>query len=420
MEIECESDNTAIVRIDQYQDEFEDILKSLGEHTNRFLFSEIYENDSNDSGSEADDDDSLFEETLTISPLPPKNTLKDGKKEVRLMGDYGKYVIPFEESSVHIDYHFVGGPIGLMDRIGRYEEMYISCNSLESVKENVELLKRYILHTAEQVNPKKPDRIRTYISNEGCWRFLSSIPKRPADSVFHPRRKEVLDDLQNFCESEKDYNKHGIPYKRNYLFYGPPGTGKTSLMTSIASQFDANLYMINFSSKLTDASFMQLISKIPSGSVLVLEDIDALFTERVHNDATNHSMVSFSAVLNCLDGIARKNKMVSVMTTNFKDRLDSALIRPGRIDMVVEFDLATEKQIREMYDSYFGKLSTQEERDRVFRLITKSLGSKKISTAALQKFCFENRKSLEQLQSNLKMLNTLADQYRKAYEHLYM
>ena len=285
------------------------------------------------------------------------------------MADFGKYCIAFRETMICIDYHFIGGPIGLMDSIDRFEELSVTCSTQKTREENLEVLKQFILQAVENEHPKKPDRIKTFIANEGCWRFLSSIPKRPAESVFHPRRKEVLDDLQEFCESEKDYNKHGIPYKRNYLFYGPPGTGKTSMMTSIASQFDANLYMINFSGKLTDASFMQLISKIPSGSVLVLEDIDALFTERVHNDAGNRSMVSFSAVLNCLDGIARKNKMVSVMTTNFKDRLDSALIRPGRIDMVVEFDLASETQMREMYNSYFGKMGDEVQQNQIYKIL---------------------------------------------------
>lgn len=412
---DCNLSIATVVRLDQSSPEFISVLKYLKDYSNTFVLDEVAENED----SETDETHNTFD----LSSDDEESTsgkLKKGKKVVKLMADFGKYCIPFQGTEIHIDYHFMGPPVGLMDRIDRFEEMTIACCTQSSRIENLAILQQFILQAVEDEHPKKPDRIKTYIANEGCWRFLSSIPKRPAESVFHPRRKEVLDDLQSFCDSEKDYNKHGIPYKRNYLFYGPPGTGKTSLMTSIASQFDANLYMINFSGKLTDASFMQLISKIPSGSVLVLEDIDALFTERVHNDATNHSMVSFSAVLNCLDGIARKNKMVSVMTTNFKDRLDSALIRPGRIDMVVEFDLATEKQIREMYDSYFGEFSTQEERERVFRLITKSLGSKKISTAALQKFCFENRKSLEQLESNLKMLNTLADQYRKAYEHLYM
>ena len=52
-------------------------------------------------------------------------------------------------------------------------------------------------------------------------------------------------------------------------------------------------------------------------------------------------MVSFSCILNILDGMGRKHKMITFMTTNHLDRLDPALIRPGRIDKSLLFDYVT-------------------------------------------------------------------------------
>ena len=127
------------------------------------------------------------------------------------------------------------------------------------------------------------------------------------------------------------------------------------MMTAIASEFNANLYLMNFSGKVTDASFMRMISKMPTGSMLILEDIDALFSDRISCDSGNKSLITFSAILNTLDGIARKNRLLTIMTTNHLDRLDQALVRPGRIDSVVEFKLASMEQIREMFTSYFGE-----------------------------------------------------------------
>ena len=189
------------------------------------------------------------------------------------------------------------------------------------------------------------------------------------------------------------------------------------MLCALASEFNADLYMINFTSKITDAKFMKLVSKMPSGSIMVLEDIDALFTERVTNDAANHSMISFSAILNTLDGIARKNKMVTVMTTNFKDRLDEALIRPGRIDKVIEFPLASEVQVNEMFCSYFGDDETTQE---ILKLINKKTKRNQTSTAALQKYFFENREDVKLVRDNMANLNVLINQYNKTVHQLYI
>ena len=303
-----------------------------------------------------------------------------------------------------------------MDSIDCLEKLTITCSSSSSKEENLEIIKQFILEAEKKSEPQKKDKISCYIAEEGYWKFLSTNPKRKINTVFHPKRDELYNDVKSFNDNEEDYKIHGIPYKRNYLFYGPPGTGKTSMLCALASEFSADLYLVNFTSKITDSNFMRLVSKMPSGSIMVLEDVDALFIERVNNDVGNRSQVSFSAILNTLDGISRKNKMVTVMTTNYKDRLDEALIRPGRIDMVMEFPLASEDQIREMFCSYFG---SSEEALAILKTIYKKTRNTQTSTAALQKYFFEHRTDVHLLIKNIDKLTDLISQYNKTIHNLY-
>jgi chaperone BCS1 len=73
----------------------------------------------------------------------------------------------------------------------------------------------------------------------------------------------------------------GVPYRRGYLLYGPPGTGKTSFTQAIAGDLKLNLCYLNLSSnEIDDVRLNQLMSDAPPDSILLLEDVDAMFVQR--------------------------------------------------------------------------------------------------------------------------------------------
>jgi chaperone BCS1 len=174
----------------------------------------------------------------------------------------------------------------------------------------------------------------------------------------------LLKDISDFFESTAPgwYSERGIPYQRGYLLYGPPGTGKSSLSLSIAGEFGLDIYVVNLSS-IDDKGLKNLFAELPPHCLVLLEDIDAASSKRSEDTDTGpdqngsrsspkqaaQGMVSLSTLLNVIDGVGSPEGRVLIMTTNHLERLDDALIRPGRVDMKVEFQRADEKMMTQLF-----------------------------------------------------------------------
>ena len=92
--------------------------------------------------------------------------------------------------------------------------------------------------------------------------------------------QEVIDDIQDFIDSEEWYTEMGIPYKRSYLLYGPPGTGKSSFAQAVAAYIKFSICFVNCSDRINDFHFNSLLNKAPKKSIILIEDVDSIFSER--------------------------------------------------------------------------------------------------------------------------------------------
>lgn len=140
------------------------------------------------------------------------------------------------------------------------------------------------------------------------------------------------------------YKNKGVPYRRGYLLYGPPGTGKTSFTQAIAGELKLNICYLNLSGgNLCDDGLNRALNDAPADSIILLEDIDGIFIQReeVQGNKRRRRRVTFSGLLNALDGVRSQEGRILFMTTNHKEKLDPALLRPGRCDFHVKLDNAS-------------------------------------------------------------------------------
>ncbi|KAL6756916.1 BCS1 N terminal-domain-containing protein [Haematococcus lacustris] len=202
-------------------------------------------------------------------------------------------------------------------------------------------------------------RQRTVIysmTTDGYWDRIGSRPLRPMSTVVLPgdQAAALLADCQQYLDSEAWYAHHGIPYRRGYLLYGVPGSGKTSLVTALAGSLAMDIYVVTLSSPaMTDETLRQLLNTAGEKCCLLLEDVDAAFVGREGQAGGTAGAITFSGLLNAIDGVAAQEGRLLFMTTNHINRLSSALIRPGRVDVRVEFSHATKDQAARLFMSFY-------------------------------------------------------------------
>jgi len=221
-------------------------------------------------------------------------------------------------------------------------------------------------------------------------------PARPMDSVVLPDdvKTQLFDDLEEFLRSETRqwYREHGIQHKRGYLFHGPPGTGKTSLIQAIAGHFEHNLCHVHLTNpRLTDESLRAAMNQAPRRSVLIFEDIDSIFGHDREKQLLD-STLTFSGLLNALDGVGKADGQIIILTTNHRERLNPALVRNGRADMHIEFRHASDEQLARMFLRFYpfgGEPAAQ----RFVERLRGVLAGRPVTMAALQHFFILHRRS---------------------------
>lgn len=214
--------------------------------------------------------------------------------------------------------------------------------------------------------------------------------KRPFESVVLQEglSDKILGDVTEFLDARTWYLDRGIPYRRGYLLHGPPGTGKTSFVQALAGELNFNIAMLSLSQRgLHDDLLNRLLLNVPPRTIVLLEDADAAFSNRrqQEEDGYSGSTVTFSGLLNALDGVASAEERVIFMTTNHINRLDEALIRPGRIDMTIRLGEASEWQIEEMWNRFYAHVDPDGNKRELFMDRARRYAlPDTVSTAALQ------------------------------------
>ncbi|KAL7807223.1 BCS1 N terminal domain-containing protein [Trichoderma gracile] len=345
--------------------------QAFSQNSRRFLVNtDLYSRNSYIWGAGHDDsDDEDGEEDAAVDILGPKQTLHYTPSFGSHLFWYKGWPMLFERIQNNQQLNF--------QTASEREELSVSCFG-----RNPSLLKDLILE-ARQLYLKKDER-KTLIyrsasgsyGGEPYWQRSMSRPNRPFSTVIlsEKMKQDLIDDAADYLNpaTRRWYANRGIPYRRGYLLYGPPGTGKSSLSLALAGYFRMKI---------------SLFSNLPTRCLVLLEDIDTagLTHTREEPDSTaapipppNPSSpngapgqtpgaggrLSLSGLLNILDGVASQEGRLLIMTTNHIEKLDKALIRPGRVDMMVPFSLAdrtmTQAIFRAIYAPFESEITSDE------------------------------------------------------------
>ena len=233
-------------------------------------------------------------------------------------------------------------------------------------------------------------------SNENYKRLiLSNAPKQliftmtpfysnKSFSNIYGKQIRTIEQRINFFLNNKDwYDKKGIPYQLGILLSGVPGSGKTSCIRAIANLTKRHIINVNFANITTTTQLKNMFYSdkiqvymdnsmseintyfIPIEQRLyVLEELDAISnivkqrtnTDTYFNDNNpcfKTDELTLMEILTILDGTIEIPGRIIIMTTNHPDILDKALIRPGRVDIQVNFKNCDSYQIAEIFEGYF-------------------------------------------------------------------
>jgi hypothetical protein len=271
----------------------------------------------------------------------------------------------------------------------------------------------------------------TKLPNNSVFTMKVFQTNRKFTNLFSPEIAVVRKRVEFFTKNRKWYDAKGIPYTLGLLLSGQAGAGKTSSIKCLANETKRHIININLNNDITKTQLENLffnelivVLNVSTGQtekyyipldqrIYVLEDIDAqsdLVMERTakvkevsdvqHGIKTNPNKpdtqsndmswtqsekIDLSFLLNLLDGVLEIPGRIVMMTSNFPEKLDHALVRPGRIDVIANFTKCSHETMIEMMEFFYDIVLTHEEKEAILR--TKEYA---ISPAEMSKVMFEN------------------------------
>ncbi len=190
--------------------------------------------------------------------------------------------------------------------------------------------------------------------------IVSDMQTRNIDTLFYNDgvKENILSHIDGFIENQYIYKERNLLYKTGILLYGIPGTGKTSLATALATYYNYDLIIVDMNTfdRLDVSMLTNCINADTSKFIVLLEDIDTIFNTLNREDSSQSADKDEKKVINkllqFLDSNSSPTDVIFIATTNHIEKLDSALTRSGRFDLIQSIDPVNKAVAHEMCKSF--------------------------------------------------------------------
>jgi mitochondrial chaperone BCS1 len=355
------------------------------------------DSDSDDDGADADAQD---RDTSDFDAYWSRRVSKDKIKRLRITPAEGQHYFWFRRHRIKLRREQLerrtygwGMPA---------EKLHLSC-----LGRNPAVLKELLLEAQRMYVDRDGDKTIIYRAQRDSgadydWVRCMARPPRPLSTVVldDAQKRAFMADVKEYLHprTRRWYANRGIPCRRGYMFHGPPGTGKSSLCFAAAGAMHLKIYLISLNSRtLNEEALASLFQTLPRRCIVLLEDVDAAgvankrdekgdaaegnavpapkpdtnskdsssSSNSSNNNNTNKDSddankgISLSALLNIIDGVASSEGRILVMTTNHIEKLDAALLRPGRVDLSIAFGYSDREAIKDLFLAIYAPLECE-------------------------------------------------------------
>lgn len=251
--------------------------------------------------------------------------------------------------------------------------------------------------------------------------------------------KEQIEDIKEVIElpfkNPELFKKIGIHPPKGILLHGPPGTGKTLLAKAVANSTNATFIEIVASevvqkfigdgAKLIKEIFILAKSKAPA--IVFIDELDALCAKRIELGTSGEREVqrTFMQLLAELDGFKSLDNVKIIGCTNRKDILDPAILRPGRLDRLIEVPNPDIDGMKQIYKIHMKSMPLDKKLDmvKVYNL-SKDISGAEIKAVVTEAgyFAIRNKRDVvyeEDFVNAISKVRKEEDKYGKEYVEMF-